>query len=149
MENIVNIRFRLASIEQEKLTLNIQDIDVAKFDDNQLKFQYKIETLIQISKNTILVKPSIRYLYEEEILLEGSVVLNFSIDNLFAVIVVDKENQTINTKADILPTFISTAYSTLRGIVYARSSEIFLSKYPVPMIELATLVQKNGITVED
>lgn len=149
MENIVNIRFKLASIEQERLTLNIQDIDVAKFDDNQLKFQYKIETLIQISKNTILVKPSIRYLYEEKTLLELSVVLNFSIDNLFAVIVVDKENQTINTKADILPTFISTAYSTLRGIVYARSSEIFLSKYPVPMIELATLIQKNGITVED
>lgn len=149
MENIVNIRFKLASIEQEKLTLNIQDIDVAKFDDNQLKFQYKIETLVQISKNTILVKPSIRYLYEKTTLLELTVVLNFSIDNLSAVIEVDKENQTINTKADILPTFVSAAYSTLRGIVYARSSEIFLSKYPVPMIEVATLVQKNGITVED
>lgn len=149
MENIVNIRFKLASIEQEKLTLNIQDIDVAKFDDNQLKFQYKIETLVQISKNTILVKPSIRYLYKETRLLELTVVLSFSIDNLSAVIEVDKENQTINTKADILPTFVSTAYSTLRGIVYARSSEIFLSKYPVPMIEVATLVQKNGITVED
>lgn len=149
MENIVNIRFKLASIEQEKLTLNIQDIDVAKFDDNQLKFQYKIETLVQISKNTILVKPSIRYLYKETRLLELTVVLNFSIDNLSAVIEVDKENQTINTKADILPTFVSTAYSTLRGIVYARSSEIFLSKYPIPMIEVATLVQKNGITVED
>lgn len=149
MENIVNIRFKLASIEQEKLTLNIQDIDVAKFDDNQLKFQYKIETLVQISKNTILVKPSIRYLYKETRLLELTVVLSFSIDNLSAVIEVDKENQTINTKADILPTLVSTAYSTLRGIVYARSSEIFLSKYPVPMIEVATLVQKNGITVED
>ena len=149
MEKIVNIRFKLASIEQEKLTLNIQDIDVAKFDDNQLKFQYKIETLVQMSKNTILVKPSIRYLYEETTLLELTVVLNFSIDNLSAVIEVDKENQTINTKADILPTFVSTAYSTLRGIVYARSSEIFLSKYPVPMIEVATLLQKNGITVED
>ena len=149
MDNIANIKFRLASIEHEKLTLNIQDIDVAEFDDNQLKFQYKIETLIRMSKNTILVEPSIRYLYEEKILLEVSVILNFSIDNLSAVIVVDKENQTINTKADILPTFVSTAYSTLRGIVYARSSEVFLSKYPIPMIEVATLVQKNGITVED
>ena len=69
MENITNIRFRLASIEQEKSTLNIQDIDVDNFDDKQLKFQYKIETLIQMSKNTILVKPSIRYLYEEKTLL--------------------------------------------------------------------------------
>lgn len=149
MENNLNIRFRLASIEQEKLTLNIQDIDVARFDDNQLKFQYKIETLIQMSKDTILVKPSIRYLYEEKTLLELSVVLNFSVNNLSAVITVDKENQTINTKADIIPTFIGSAYSTLRGIVYARSSEVFLSKYPAPMIDLDTLVQKNGITVED
>ncbi len=149
MENITNIRFRLASIEQEKSTLNIQDIDVDNFDDKQLKFQYKIETLIQMSKNTILVKPSIRYLYEEKTLLESSVVLNFSIDNLSAAIVVDKENQTINTKVDVLPTFVSTAYDTLRGIVYVRSSEVFLSKYPTPMIKVETLVQKNGITIED
>lgn len=128
MENITNIRFRLASIEQEKSTLNIQDIDVDNFDDKQLKFQYKIETLIQMSKNTILVKPSIRYLYGEKTLLESSVVLNFSIDNLSAAIVVDKENQTINTKVDVLPTFVSTAYDTLRGIVYVRSSEVFFVK---------------------
>lgn len=102
-----------------------------------------------MSKNTILVKPSIRYLYGEKTLLESSVVLNFSIDNLSAAIVVDKENQTINTKVDVLPTFVSTAYNTLRGIVYVRSSEVFLSKYPTPMIKVETLVQKNGITIED
>ena len=98
--------------------------------------QFSISATVQFSVSTYT-------------LLESSVVLNFSIDNLSAAIVVDKENQTINTKVDILPTFVSTAYDTLRGIVYVRSSEVFLSKYPTPMIKVETLVQKNGITIED
>lgn len=149
MEENVNIKVVLSSIEQVEVVSRIDDIDVATFEVARLKFQYKVETMIRPAKNAILVKVSIRYLYEEKQLLYASAVLNFSVNNLSSAIVIDKENLTISTRADIFPSLVGTAYSTLRGIVYDRTGDTFLSKYPMPMVEVATLVSKNGISVEE
>ena len=66
MEENVNIKVVLSSIEQVEVVSRIDDIDVATFEVARLKFQYKVETMIRPAKNAILVKVSIRYLYEEK-----------------------------------------------------------------------------------
>ncbi|MDD5891766.1 MAG: hypothetical protein PUC72_04435 [Bacteroidales bacterium] len=149
MEDKVNVKFRLVSIDNEHYTSNFEGIVLNSIPEDRLKFQYKIETIIQMSKGNILVIPSIRYSYENHELLVASAVFTYSVLNLDNAIIVDKENQRINVKADFFPSLVGAAYSTLRGIVYARTSGTPLAKYPLPMIEVKTLVEKNGISVEE
>ena len=149
MEEKVNVKFRLISIDNEHYTPNFEGVEINSIPEERLKFQYKIDTVIQMSKGNILVIPSIRYSYENQELLVANAVFTYSVLNLDSAIIVDKENQRINVKADIFPSLVGAAYSTLRGVVFARTSGTPLAKYPLPMIEVKTLVEKNGISVEE
>ena len=149
METKNNIKYRIDSITQEEFSLNIEGVDLSKMNDNTLKFQYKMETLLKMNENIILVKPSARLLYDDSPVLTASVIVSYSVQTLEDAFSIDRDNQQINIKADILPAFIGAAYSTLRGIVYARTVDTPLATYPIPMIELQTLINKNAISVEE
>ena len=149
METKNNIKYRIDSISQEEFSLNIEGVDLSKMNDNTLKFQYKMETLLKMNENIILVKPSARLLYNDSPVLTASVIVSYSVQTLEDAFSIDRDNQQINIKADILPAFIGAAYSTLRGIVYARTIDTPLATYPIPMIELQTLISKNAISVEE
>jgi hypothetical protein len=81
------------------------------------------------------------------VLFESCAEFVYSVLSLDAVMDVDKENKKLNMKVNIIPTLLGAAYSSLRGIVYARTLETPLEKYPIPMIDLNTLLSKNGISV--
>ena len=149
METKNNIKYRIDSINQEKFSLNIEGVDLSNMNDLTLKFQYKMETLLKMNEDLILVKPSVRLLYNESPVLTASVIVSYSVQTLDNAFSIDRDNQQINIKADILPSFIGAAYSTLRGIVYARTIDTPLATYPIPMIELQTLISKNAISVEE
>lgn len=149
METKNNIKYRIDSINQEEFSLNIEGVDLSNMNDLTLKFQYKMETLLKMNEDLILVKPSVRLLYNESPVLTASVIVSYSVHTLDNAFSIDRDNQQINIKADILPSFIGAAYSTLRGIVYARTIDTPLATYPIPMIELQTLISKNAISVEE
>lgn len=149
METKNNIKYRIDSINQEEFSLNIEGVDLSNMNDLTLKFQYKMETLLKMNEDLILVKPSVRLLYNESPVLTASVIVCYSVQTLDNAFSIDRDNQQINIKADILPSFIGAAYSTLRGIVYARTIDTPLATYPIPMIELQTLISKNAISVEE
>lgn len=149
METKNNIKYRIDSINQEEFRLNIEGVDLSNMNDLTLKFQYKMETLLKMNEDLILVKPSVRLLYNESPVLTASVIVSYSVQTLDNAFSIDRDNQQINIKADILPSFIGAAYSTLRGIVYARTIDTPLATYPIPMIELQTLISKNAISVEE
>lgn len=149
METKNNIKYRIDSINQEEFSLNIEGVDLSNMNDITLKFQYKMETLLKMNEDLILVKPSVRLLYNESPVLTASVIVSYSVQTLDNAFSIDRDNQQINIKADILPSFIGAAYSTLRGIVYARTIDTPLATYPIPMIELQTLISKNAISVEE
>lgn len=147
MEDPNNIKFRLVSISNEKTTTILGDVNLASISEESLQFQYKIETIIKFAENTITVVPSIRYMFEGAVLFESSAEFNYSVLSLDAVMDVDKENKKLNMKVNIFPTILGAAYSSLRGIVYARTLTTPLEKYPLPMIDINTLLSKNGISV--
>ena len=149
METKNNIKYRIDSINQEEFSLNIEGVDLSNMNDLTLKFQYKMETLLKMNEDLILVKPSVRLLYNESPVLTASVIVSYSVQTLDNAFSIDRDNQQINIKADILPSFIGAAYSTLRGIVYTRTIDTPLATYPIPMIELQTLISKNAISVEE
>ena len=147
MEDPNNIKFRLVSISNEKTTTIPGDVDLASISEESLQFQYKIGTIIKFAENTITVVPSIRYMFEGAVLFESSAEFNYSVLSLDTVMDVDKENKKLNMKVNIFPTILGAAYSSLRGIVYARTLTTPLEKYPLPMIDINTLLSKNGISV--
>ena len=149
METKNNIKYRIDSINQEEFSLNIEGVDLSNMNELTLKFQYKMETLLKMNDNLILVKPSVKLLYNESPVLTASVIVSYSVQTLDNAFSIDRDNQQINIKADILPSFIGAAYSTLRGIVYVRTVDTPLATYPIPMIELQTLINKNAISVEE
>ena len=147
MEDPNNIKFKLVSISNEKTTTIPGDVDLASISEESLQFQYKIGTIIKFAENTITVVPSIRYMFEGTVLFESSAEFNYSVLSLDAVMDVDKENKKLNMKVNIFPILLGAAYSSLRGIVYARTLTTPLKKYPLPMIDINTLLSKNGISV--
>ena len=147
MEDPNNIKFKLVSISNEKTTTIPGDVDLASISEESLQFQYKIGTIIKFAENTITVVPSIRYMFEGAVLFESSAEFNYSVLSLDAVMDVDKENKKLNMKVNIFPILLGAAYSSLRGIVYARTLTTPLEKYPLPMIDINTLLSKNGISV--
>ena len=148
MEENINIRFRLQAIENAKVN-PADGIESMVFEEEKLLYQYKLDTMIKFTENVILVIPQIRYSYEGQIVLSASAEFVYSVPELQSAITVDKVNHQINVRADIFPSLIGTAYSTLRGIVYANSVGLAIGKFPLPMIEVQTLMEKNGITVVD
>lgn len=146
MEESTNIRFRLRAIENAEYKPT-ESLRLAAFEEDKLQFQYKIDTQIKLAEDVIKVIPQIRYLYEGQIVLSASSEFVFAVPGLQSVISVDKANQQINVRADIFPSLIGTAYSTLRGIVFANAKGTSLIQFPLPMIETRTLVEKNGITL--
>lgn len=147
MEDPNNIKFRLVSISNEKTTTISGDVDLASISEESLQFQYKIGTIIKFAENTITVVPSIRYMFEGAVLFESSAEFNYSVLSLDTMMDVDKENKKLNMKVNIFPALLGAAYSSLRGIVYARTLTTPLEKYPLPMIDINTLLSKNGISV--
>lgn len=147
MEDPNNIKFKLVSISNEKTTTIPGDVNLASISEESLQFQYKIGTIIKFAENTITVVPSIRYMFEGTVLFESSAEFNYSVLSLDAVMDVDKENKKLNMKVNIFPILLGAAYSSLRGIVYARTLTTPLEKYPLPMIDINTLLSKNGISV--
>lgn len=147
MEDPNSIKFRLVSISNEKTTTIPGDVVLASISEESLQFQYKIGTIIKFAENTITVVPSIRYMFEGAVLFESSAEFNYSVLSLDTVMDVDKENKKLNMKVNIFPALLGAAYSSLRGIVYARTLTTPLEKYPLPMIDINTLLSKNGISV--
>lgn len=144
MEEPNNIKFRLLSITNERTT---SIADVPFINEESLKFQYKTGTIVKLGENIITVIPSIRYMDGDTFHFESSAEFNYSVLSLGDIMVVDKENNKLNVKANILPTLIGAAYSSLRGIVYARTLTTPLEKFPIPIIDINTLMLKNGISV--
>ena len=142
-----NIKFRILSIHNVNCKSHFDGMDLSSLSDDTVRFQYRIETVIKMSENVVTIIPGIRYLFDKAILFEASAEFDFMVLSLNSVMELDEENSRLNMKADILPTLLGTAYSSLRGIVFSKTASTPLERYPMPLIENSDLQLKNGISV--
>ena len=149
MEDKINVRFRLVSIENEVNKQDFNRVTPGDIEEQALKFQFKIETVIKMSKDIIVVIPSMRYLYNNKVIIESSAEFVYAIKTLAVAIDVDKENNEIIVKSNILPSLLGAAYNTLRGMIFVRIQDTPLAKFPAPLVETEILLSKSGISVID
>lgn len=147
MENSDNVRFRLVSIENEEMKLWFNRLAPDDLNDRNLKFHYKIGTVIKLSEDSVVVVPSVRYTCMDNVILESSAEFVYSIQSLSAAMDVDRENKRILVKSNIFPSLLSSSFSTLRGMVHARMKDTPLAGFPVPIVGVDMLMRKNGISV--
>ncbi|MBO4427579.1 MAG: hypothetical protein J5771_03750 [Bacteroidales bacterium] len=144
-----NVRYKLVSISDEKTANNLEGIVSGQLSEETLKFQYRIETVVKTEDNLIVVVPSVRYLLNDSVIFKSSVRLSYSVAPIDTVIDVDRVNKRLNLKVDIIPTLLVCSYNTLRGIVYSHTLSTPLEKFPIPLVGVVELLEKNGISVED
>ena len=66
METRKNIKYRIASINENKLVKSIDNVEFIQITEESLKFQFKIDTLIKMSDNIIEVTPANRYIIDNK-----------------------------------------------------------------------------------
>ena len=93
METRKNIKYRIASINENKLVKSIDNVEFIQITEESLKFQFKIDTLIKMSDNIIEVTPAIRYIIDNNCILEASATITFEVQTLDHVFVIDREKQ--------------------------------------------------------
>ncbi len=149
MEEIMNVKFKLVGIDQETIKTTFQGKNLSDLSEDNLKYQFKIETIIDMSANTIVVIPSARYALQDDQLAEFSARFLFSVENIKAVITVNREAQQITTQAELISTILGVAYNTLRGIAYTSVKNTSLASFPLPLVDVKTLMFRNGISIVD
>ena len=141
---INNVTFGLSSIEDIRC-----DIDTfIEIKDGELRFQYKISVVINMSKGTITVIPEVQYRTSDEVVLSAFAAFIYDVKDIDDVISLNSESRKVEFHADILPILVNSSFSGLRGIVATHSKGTSLQKYPVPLVLSKVLVSNTGISIE-
>ena len=120
---INNVTFGLSSIEDIRCDINTY-IDIK---DGELKFQYKIPVVINMSKGTITVIPEVQYQTSNEVVLSASAAFVHNVEDIEDVISLNSESKKVEFHVDLLPIVVNSSFSGLRGIVATYSKGTSLS----------------------
>lgn len=148
MDKNSNIRFRLTEIRGDRSESFLDGKDFSVLNGDNLVFQYKVISTIIREKKEIVVTPNIRFRYKDNVLFQSCAEFVYKIDDFDDAVSINSEEGTIEVRNDLFTTMVSAAYSSLRGIVYTQLKDTPLSIYPLPLIDVRTLTEKNSITIE-
>lgn len=150
MDSPSNARFRLKSIEELGFRQSTDAALLTRINPDMLEVQFMTQTILNHKEKVISVKSGVRYLLApQDDLFELNILLTFEMENIDEVVVVDEEKKKINFKVDIVPTLLNAAMGTLRGILYTKTADTVLRAFPLPLIDLKALMERNTFHVEN
>lgn len=148
METQKTINIRLLCINGEQVINSIGKKDLSGLNEDNLVYQFKNETLLNLSDDLVTVTSGMRYVYNQNELFQVGASVTFKVLNLKDFVAQDEEKSTITFAFNFLPTLISAAIGVLRGILYKETKGTELEKYPMPLLPVDLLMEKNVVTVE-
>jgi len=149
MEKEKPINIKLLSVEETSIVNNCGGKDLTDLSEDVLGFQFKVDSMINLAKETMTVNTTIRYRYNNADLFQAGSKTVFVVTSLNEIVTRDDSKNTITFSFDIVPTLVGASYSTLRGIVYKETKNGPLEKYPVPLMPMKVLVEKCVFSVEE
>ena len=107
------------------------------FDIKNLKFGFNIDFATNLEHNGFQITLTLVYHYnlngKDIQLLEFIFLTDFIIKDLLSIVVIDKEN--INIPHELLVNLTSIAYSSARGVIFAKTQGSFLNQFILPVID--------------
>lgn len=148
METQKTINIRLLCINGEQVINSIGKKNLSGLNEDNLVYQFKNETLLNLSDDLVTITSGMRYVYNQNELFQVGASVTFKVLNLKDFVAQDEEKSTITFAFNFLPTLISAAIGVLRGILYKETKGTELEKYPMPLLPVDLLMEKNVVTVE-
>lgn len=139
--------------EERKITFSLQSIHEEKFEMKEkapiqeLRVYHLMETEIHPQEETLYVRSGIRYSNEEDILCECVIGIQFGLEDFNSVIHIDEDSKRINFSSSFIPTFLNMTYGTLRGVLFEKVKDTYLSSYPLPPISIPELEKLNHFRI--
>ena len=149
MDKQKSYQVRLLSVDENQVLNYLGNRSIDGLNEETLVFQFKLDTKLKLINRMVAIRTAIKYVFEGKDLLQVENTLAFEVDRLEEIVTKNEENGTLSFSVDILPTFISVAFGTLRGMVYKETKGTVLENYPIPLISMETLKEKNVIVVEE
>lgn len=144
--NSIDIVYTINSIQVLKSYMLEPDETISNdFKIENLQLGLKLDFSFDLEKSTfkILILPVYNYIFNENnlVLLEFAVVTEFEIKDLKDFIELSKDEAAF-PKEMIYP-LVSLAYSTTRGIIFAKTQGSFLNQLILPFINVVDFVDKK------
>ena len=149
METQKTINIRLLSITGEQVINGIGKKDLSGLNEDNLVYQFKNETAVNLSDDLVTINSGIRYVYNQNELFQVQVSVAYKVLGIKEFVEQDEEKNTITLAVDFLPTLIAAAVGVIRGILFKETKGTVLEKYPLPLLPINLLMEKNTITVEN
>lgn len=139
--------------EERKITFSLQSIHEEKFEMmekspiRELRVYHLMETEIHPQEEMIYVRSGIRYSNEEDVLCECVIGIQFGLEDFNSIIHIDEDSKRINFSSSFIPTFLNMTYGTLRGVLFEKVKDTYLSAYPLPPISMQELEKLNHFRI--
>ncbi len=147
MEKENMIQFRLDHIEELAYTLNLNGVS-EDINGENLGIQFIAQTFINEGDRQVKLRIGTKYNLAETNILGLELMFVFRIDNMARFVIIDKNNNRLNFKADLIPTFLNVAIGGLRGVLYEKTKGSVLSKYPLPLVDMRDVMKWNTFHVD-
>lgn len=127
---------RLLSASEDRFMVNAVDIP-EKIDENYLNITLGHRPIPKTGKDEMDVAISIKYSYDNAVLLDCQYTFHFHVENLKDFIVEDtKDSVTIRS---LMPHLVNIAVGTMRGLIMAKTAGTKLSRYPLPIVNAMSI----------
>ena len=139
--------------EERKITFSLQSIHEETFEMkvkssiNELRVHHLMETELHPKEETLYVRSGIRYSDEEDVLCECVIGIQFGLEDFNSIIHIDEDSKRINFSSSFIPTFLNMTYGTLRGVLFEKVKDTYLSSYPLPPISMQELEKLNHFRI--
>lgn len=147
MDKQKSYQIRLLSVDENRVLNYLGNKNFDGLTEETLVFQFKLDTSLRLAKHIVAIRTAIKYVFEGKDMLQVENTLEFEVERLEEIVTKNEEDGTLEFSVDILPTFISVAFGTLRGMVYKETKGTVLENYPIPLISMETLKEKNVIVI--
>lgn len=137
-ESETNIQIRLIQVEEKSFKYDLSEVLLTTFDENNLKINIGYKLLPDLNANIIAVEITAKYLYSDSELIEYTSSLTFKSPDLSDIIEIT-DNKIIE-KTVIIPTLLSIAIGTLRGMLAIKTTGTILKDFPLPLIDPNSLL---------
>jgi hypothetical protein len=141
------IRYSLKEIVEGAFVLN-EKYNNLKLSEKELGIEAGIKFSPDINDGTIEIGAFVKYMDDKEELTSLDISVVFKVEQL-SKIVKDVEGSIQTSNPQFIMSLVNVALGILRGVLFTRLKDTYLSKFPLPIIPLKDLINEIAKRKED